>query len=571
MSVIHIKQIQQKIRDLFASQIDMTDINPKDQEKENKMITRCLAAYAIYSVAECSIKDAALSVVDGGDDNGIDAIYYSPMYKRLFIVQSKFSKNGIGEPNSDDIAKFCRGVKDLFNLELDRFNSKISEKRFMIEKATNEYETHYTLIFIDTYASQILSKHSDRHINDLLSELNYTGDDSSEPIITFMRLNQGHIYSSLAQKLGNTPINIEMGLSQWGFVSEPYKAYYGMVSGVEIANWWKEHKNRLFDRNIRQVLGKTEVNDEIEKTIKEHPLLFWYYNNGITIIANKIEKTIVGSNNRELGSFKLTNLNIVNGAQTVSTIGKYSLQNPKNTKIESIKVLVRIIQLSDAPENFGNEVTKSNNRQNRIENRDFVSQDPEQIRIKTELLIDGINYNIMRSEFESKNEKTFGLLEATAALACASNKVSLAVLSKASIGRFFENLEKGVYREIFNPQTSGYYVYNCVKINRIIENHLWNKISKIGKRSGKKYLLLVHGNRMVSMLTISSLFTSELLTENTFNIDKKVITDRVDLIVSKMEMFVNKNYQDNLLATVFKNVTKCSEIEKFVKSELKVF
>jgi len=149
-----------------------------------------------------------------------------------------------------------------------------------------------------------------------------------------MRLNQGHIYSSLAQKLGNTPINIEIGLSQWGFVSEPYKAYYGMVSGVEIANWWKEHKNRLFDRNIRQVLGKTEVNDEIEKTIKEHPLLFWYYNNGITIIANKIEKTIVGSNNRELGSFKLTNLNIVNGAQTVSTIGKYSLQNPKNTKKE---------------------------------------------------------------------------------------------------------------------------------------------------------------------------------------------------------------------------------------------
>lgn len=134
---------------------------------------------------------------------------------------------------------------------------------------------------------------------------------------------------------------------------------------------------------------------------------------------------------------------------------------------------------------------------------------------------------------------------------------------------FFENLEKGVYREIFNPQTSGYYVYNCVKINRIIENHLWNKISKIGKRSGKKYLLLVHGNRMVSMLTISSLFTSKLLTENTFNIDKKVIADRVDLIVSKMEMFVNKNYQDNLLATVFKNVTKCSEIEKFVKSELK--
>ena len=55
------------------------------------------------------------------------------------------------------LQNFVEGFKDLFNLELDRFNSKISEKRFMIEKATNEYETHYTLIFIDTYASQILS------------------------------------------------------------------------------------------------------------------------------------------------------------------------------------------------------------------------------------------------------------------------------------------------------------------------------------------------------------------------------------------------------------------------------
>ena len=520
MSILHINQIQQKIRDLFIADIDTKDIKPTDKEKEHKIITRCLAAYAIYSIAECSAKDAALSVVDGGDDNGIDAIYYSPLNKRMFIVQSKFCKSGTGEPNSDDIAKLCRGVKDLFNLELDRFNDKINAKRHIIEKAINEYETLYTIILIDTYVSQNLAKHSTRHINDLLSELNFTGDESSEPIVTFTRLNQGQIYSSLAQKLGNSPINLEIGLSQWGFVMEPYKAYYGMVSGIEIANWWTEHKTKLFDKNIRQVLGKTDVNEEIERTIKDNPSLFWYYNNGITIIANKIDKTIVGSSNRELGSFKLTNLNIVNGAQTVSTIGKYAQQISDTKNLESIKFLIRIIQLSDAPESFGNEVTKSNNRQNRIENRDFVSQDPEQVRIKTELLIDGINYNIMRSEFDSRNEKSFALTEATTALACASNKVSLVVLAKSNIGRFFENLDKGVYKEIFNPHTSGYYVYNCVRINRIIETHLWNKIFSLEKKSGKRYLLLIHGNRMISMLTMSSLFTNKQLIDSYLNIKK---------------------------------------------------
>jgi hypothetical protein len=46
--------------------------------------------------------------------------------------------------------------------------------------------------------------------------------------------------------------------------------------------------------------------------------------------------------------------------------------------------------LKDTPIDFGKDVTRANNKQNRIENRDFVSQDPEQARIKTELAIEGI-------------------------------------------------------------------------------------------------------------------------------------------------------------------------------------
>lgn len=283
MSIIHISQIQKKITDLFEADINVSDIKATDKEREHKILTRCLAAYAIYSTVECTTKDAAQAIVDGGDDNGIDAIYYSPQNRLMVMVQSKFSKTGTGEPESTGISKFTTGAKDLFNLNFSRFNDKVKDRAKQIESALNEYETKYHMILIDTHVAKDLSEHSLRHVNDLLSEMNDTGDSSSEQLVKFTRLNQSKVYESLAISAGNSPIDIEIGLSQWGAVSDPYKAVFGMVSGMEISDWWSAYNNRLFEKNIRQVLGQTEVNEEIERTLRENQNLFWYFNNGITI------------------------------------------------------------------------------------------------------------------------------------------------------------------------------------------------------------------------------------------------------------------------------------------------
>ena len=48
MSVIHIQQIRNKICDAFATKIDTSDIADKDKEKDIKITTRCLAAYAVH-------------------------------------------------------------------------------------------------------------------------------------------------------------------------------------------------------------------------------------------------------------------------------------------------------------------------------------------------------------------------------------------------------------------------------------------------------------------------------------------------------------------------------------------
>ena len=228
--------------------------------------------------------------------------------------------------------------------------------------------------------------------------------------------------------------------------------------------------------------------------------------------------------------------------------------------MEKVKVQVRIISLADTTESFGAEVTRTNNRQNRIENRDFVSQDSEQIRIKTELAIDGIDYNIVRSDSFKPSEKSFDLQEATVALACCSGQSNLAVQAKREIGKFYEDLSKGIYKTIFNTDTTGAYVYNCVGINRFIDTIVADKITALPKKSGRFYGLLVHGNRIITLITIKRLGCDQALKNPKFKIDEEKLRTSTEETVQIVFHYLEKEYSDNMLGTLFKNATKCRDI-----------
>jgi hypothetical protein len=57
-------------------------------------LSRALATFAIASEADLSPDVAATAVVDGFDDNGIDAVFYSAAEKVLYISQAKWSVDG---------------------------------------------------------------------------------------------------------------------------------------------------------------------------------------------------------------------------------------------------------------------------------------------------------------------------------------------------------------------------------------------------------------------------------------------------------------------------------------------
>jgi hypothetical protein len=554
MSIIHVQQIESHLKDEYLGKIDMSDQTEGTDNFNDMFLTRSLAAYSIRHHSENCIEDSEESIIDGSGDNGIDAIYYHEISKILYISQSKWIKNGSGEPSNGDVKKFIAGIHDLFSLRFERFNEKLKSKEEIIRKALRDPNTKYQIILTYTGVHD-LSEPSRRDFDDLLDDFN----DASE-IVYFSVFNQKRIHPSLIKSSeSREPIDIEFQLRSFGKISDPLTGYYGQVNGTELWGWWDKYRNRLFQKNIRGVLGDTQVNNQIFQTLRENPSQFWYFNNGITIICDEISKSMAGGASTELGQFTGTNISIVNGAQTVSTLGKFGEDD--STKLDGVFVPVRVIMLKDAEEDFDQQITKANNTQNRIETRDFVSFDPEQKRIRDELLIEKCDYRISRGEFESDEGITFDIVESASALACASGDVSIVVQLKREIGKFWENLEKPPYKTLYNPSVSGRYIYNCVRTLRIIDQALKDKEAELSE--GRDQSIIVNGNRFLSFLIFNSLDLQKYKT-GLFNFDKPELLpkmkSKVDVQFLKVKTEIDTLFPNSILINLFKNGKKVKSL-----------
>jgi hypothetical protein len=553
MSIIHLNQIKSKITTLFQGKIDLSDVKPADQE--NHFLTRALAAYAIHYLAQADADSAAKSITDGFDDNGIDAIYYDVRERRLYLVQSKWLHSGTGEPENGDIKKFVDGIRDLVNLSFDRFNSKVVANRDLLLKVLYDPATRYQAVIVYPSINK-LSEPSTRDLDDLAAEMN----DPSE-MVKVTPLIQADLYRSLTVAISGDPISLEVTLKNWGRVDTPHAAIYGQVDGEQISSWWAQHRTKLFTKNLRGVLGDTDVNDEIRETIDKRPELFWYFNNGITIIAKTYQKAAVGGGDTAYGVFKCQDVSIVNGAQTVGAIGKYA-ESGKD-KHKKISAHVRIISLQDSDADFGEGVTKTNNRQNRIENRDFVALDPEQGRIRTELAIENVEYHVLREETASPGPTSFDLVESTTALACASGNVATVVQLKREIGKLWENIDKVPYKELFNGSVPGIYVWRCVLAQRKIDQCLDALMKELGLDSGRDYGVAVHGNRMIAALVFNGLdIKHHRNPQSDFDtlLNGNAIADLTRQSYLALRDAVAERYANAMIPTLFKNLTKCRDL-----------
>ena len=530
----------------------MSDAGDAGPNFDNQLLTRSLAAYSIHYLSGVDPWGVAGSITDGGDDNGVDAIYYHEPERKMYIVQSKWIHSGSGEPPHGDMLKFVAGLKDLFNMRFERFNSKVQAKRELIERVLTDPLTTYNAVVVYT-GMQSLAGPAQTDLDDLQAEMN----DASE-LLAITVLNQSALHNSLTAKLAGEPINVDFTLRSWGKVDEPHLAFYGQIEAATIAGWWDKFGDRLFEKNLRSLLGDTDVNTEMRQTLQDSPTNFWYFNNGITIIANKVTKTIVGGSSSDFGTFHCENISVVNGAQTVSTIGRHIAK----AKTSNASVQIRIISLEKAEGELGVSITKTNNRQNRIDNRDFVTLDPEQSRLRGELGVEGVTYHVIRSEGAVKGESSFDLVEATTSLACASGRPSLFVQLKREISKLWEDLNRAPYKELFNANVNSFYVWRVVQTQRMIDRMILPQMQTMSS-SGRDLSIGIHGNRLISSVVFAGL-PLKAFGDPTFDFQSNVtegkIHDSVCHTCSKLKIAVDNQYPNAIIPTLFKNLKKCSSI-----------
>lgn len=219
----------------------------------------------------------------------------------------------------------------------------------------------------------------------------------------------------------------------------------------------------IFDKNIREYLGNKGVNKSIYQTLldEEDRKNFFYYNNGITVICDKMTKIITQTSDYNMNAaFTIENPQIVNGCQTVNSIYE-ALKNIDPNKLEKdfkdTFVMLKILEIDrddSADDRLYKDIVKYTNSQNSIDEKTFVANTNTFIRLQNEFESKGFLLLIKQSDknkFANKYKVATKLKELSSERV---NRFGLNEIKKAS--DLFIPLEK--FLQVINAFVSGGYV-----------------------------------------------------------------------------------------------------------------
>ena len=216
--------------------------------------------------------------------------------------------------------------------------------------------------------------------------------EKSEKVVTATDLSI--LLSNKADSVEHDSLEISGYMKYYNQNDEEKQAIVCNVSGYSLAKLYQKYqstkvgRNILFGGNFRESLGnnRSKTAEGMSLTVDNAPTDFWYFNNGITIIAD--DYSVLDDGNR----VDLNEFTIVNGAQTTSTLGGIlgmAEMNHDESEIEALKqvrVLARVLRIAN-PE-MGEQIAINTNTQNPITTRDMVSNRHEQKELN-EWLLDG--------------------------------------------------------------------------------------------------------------------------------------------------------------------------------------
>lgn len=504
---------------------------------EQKALSIGLTAISLQEMLGKDISFCKKYIIDGGKDNGIDGIFYNKSENKLNFIQSKWSNNGQKTIGTSDISELIIGIGYILNLEFTRFNERLQA----ISGELSEW------IKNDPYVNIIIVMNTENNLHeDCVSRLDeYIKDnriEADESLVQYELFGFRRILRSIKVIKSGGKTNTEISLLDWGEHTKPFYSIYGKICCADLAKLYSQYGENLFSENIRGALT-SDINASIVESLEKSPENFWYLNNGVTAISDKISKKPIGLGHKnKAGYWDIENLKIVNGAQTTNAVYLFSRQKKAEKKLEESYVAIKIISLKDAGDDFSSKITIASNTQNKIDSSDFIAIDPKQEIIEEKFRSIEKNYVYKRG---GKGEKdSISVQQLALTLALRSVNMADVVQAKRNFGSLTDpssTYYKKLFSEDFDVQKVFQDIENLKNLMNI-EDDIKNSISNPREKN-----YYSHSNRFLEHMCL----VNNIL-------DKQGVCEVMKLIREKIDEEFGK---ECYLAVLFKNTKKCKTLK----------
>jgi hypothetical protein len=262
-----------------------------------------------------------------------------------------------------------------------------------------------------------------------------------------------------------------------------------------------------------------------------------------------------------IGVFTCHGASVVNGAQTVGTIGKNGELSKTNNDLEdpSAWVQVRIISLEKCPPDFSSAITRAANLQNTVGYREFAAMDPTQHRLAIDFTLDRRTYAYKQGDVEPRGNEGCSIVEATQALGSA-HSVGLAVQVKREIGQIWADTQAPPYTDLFNEQLTSTYLWRSVLVMRAVDEEL--QILR-GSSAHRADMVGIHLNRVILHLVFQDVRVKRLRHDSA---DQAALIEAARMatkdVFRPVTDYLQEHHEYDYLASLCKNHAKCEELTK---------
>lgn len=326
------------------------------------------------------------TIVDGPKDGGVDALLTDPNSdeSNLVIVQSKYYQYIYFEDISNAIAKMVRFYNDMISGNYDSIQPGIIKRFLNLNAEVGEESKIIFVFYTSANKGGIRKDRIDRAFNALIQNNNkfelrvlYADDVCDEIKEAESRRPTVESGKLLIDKANN-------------YLSYGDEAIIVNVSAFCIKELYGTHGLNLLARNLRYHVAGNNIDRAIKDSIKNSPDMFWFKNNGITIICDEFE--VSGK------QVNLKNFSIVNGGQTTYNMYKSKELNKDNDFYLQCKIITVHGNSEDEKNLFALEIAKATNSQKPIKPVDLKANSPEQVRFANTMRSNGIFYQTKRGE-----------------------------------------------------------------------------------------------------------------------------------------------------------------------------